>query len=135
MTQPGAPGATCQSCGAPDKGDRVFCYYCRAAYSQHILASAIPCPHCRLQNRWGRQQCLQCNAWLVVSCVFCGATSPCNASACLSCGEGFQGAQQRKAAMLQAQSNREAMQVVSIVGGVAGGFLGGFAGASWDWDD
>lgn len=136
MTQQGG-GAICQSCGAPDKGDRVFCHYCKSAYSQQILASAIPCPQCRTQNRWGRQQCIQCNGWIVVSCVFCGATSPCNAPQCLACGEGFQGAAERKAQMQQAQSNREAAQVVSVVGSIAGGVLGGLAGVaiSSDWDD
>jgi hypothetical protein len=67
--------------------------------------------------------------------VFCGATSPCNAAACLSCGEGFAGAQQRKAQMQQAQANREAMQAVSVVGSIAGGIMGGMIGVSWDFDD
>ena len=129
--------ATCQNCGGPDQGDRVFCYYCKSAYSQEVLRAAIPCPHCRLQNRWGRQQCFQCNAWLVVACVFCGATSPCNASACLNCGEGFQGAQQRKAQMQQAQANQEMLQVAGIAANAGGGLLGVMAGIaiSSDWDD
>src|SRR5216684_3478482 len=86
----------CSTCGAPDNGQDVLCKFCERPYSAEIQASAIPCGQCRLLNRWGRQQCLQCSAWIVVSCVFCGALSPHTLAACMACHEAFAGAQERK---------------------------------------
>jgi hypothetical protein len=131
--------ARCQTCGAPDSGEFVHCKYCRAPFSQEVLASAIPCPHCRTMCRWGKQRCGACQAWLIVSCVFCGSLSPHHLSACLQCQEPFAGAPERKMAREQAElqeqariSNQETMEVVGTVGSVAASFLGAVIGASLD---
>jgi hypothetical protein len=124
------PKATCNNCGAPDDGEAVFCRFCKQAYNAQVLASAIPCPHCRMQNRWGKQKCAQCHHWIVVACVFCGAISPHNQPACLRCGEGFQGAAERKAQRMQQQQAQQSMQLLGVVGNAAGGFLGAMAGVA-----
>lgn len=130
MAAQAPPPATCQSCGAPDDGQAVFCKFCKQAYSAQILASAIPCLHCKMQNRWGKQRCFQCNHWIVVACVFCGAVSPHNQPACMACGEGFQGAAERKAQRMQHEQAQQNMQVMGVVGNAAGGFLGAMAGVA-----
>ena len=96
MSQVSGPGptASCAACGAPDDGEFVNCRYCKHAVSAEALARAIPCPNpaCRIACRWGKQKCAACQAWIVVSCVFCGSISPHNISNCLCCNEAFAGA-------------------------------------------
>jgi hypothetical protein len=124
--------ASCASCGAPDDGEVVTCKFCRQAVSAEALARAIPCPNpaCRTSCRWGKQKCAACQAWIVVSCVFCGAISPHNISSCLRCNEGFAGAQQRKQQQQQQQQHQQSMQAVGTWGGVAAAFAGAAVGAS-----
>ena len=128
--------AQCASCGAPESGELVYCRYCSAPLSAEILANAIPCPRCRTACRWGRQHCGACQAWIVVSCVFCGALSPCNLQACLQCHEVFAGAPERRAQREQQargehpqQANQETLQIVGTVGSIAASFLGAIVGA------
>ena len=130
MAAQAPPPATCNACGAPDDGEAVFCKFCKQAYSAQILASAIPCPHCRMQNRWGKQKCAQCHAWIVVGCVFCGSISPHTQPACMRCGEGFQGAAERKAQRQHQHQAQQNMQMMGVVGNAAGGFLGAMAGVA-----
>jgi hypothetical protein len=132
MSQTNGPTATCASCGAPDDGEFVNCKYCRSAVSAAELARAIPCPNpqCRQACRWGKQKCAACQAWIVVSCVFCGSISPHNISNCLKCNEAFAGAPQRKAAMQQQQQHQQSMQAVGTWGNVAAAFAGAAVGAS-----
>ena len=108
-----------------------MCHFCRQAISAEILAKAIPCPNpqCRTQNRYGRQKCVACQAWVVVSCVFCGALSPCNLSNCLQCNEAFAGAVERKQAIQSQQQHASNMQAVGTWGGVAAAFAGAVVGA------
>lgn len=140
MSQSSTP-ATCANCGAPDGGDFVICRYCRQAVSAEAQAHAIPCPNpqCRALCRWGKQNCKACNAWLVVSCVFCGALSPHHVGSCLSCREAFAGAPQRKQAMLAQRQQQQDMQNVQVWGNLALGALGVAAAASaassWDAGD
>jgi hypothetical protein len=100
--------------------------------SADVLAKAIPCPNpaCRTACRWGKQKCTACQAWIVVSCVFCGSISPHNISNCLRCNEAFAGAMQRKQQMQQQQSHQQNMQAVNTWGGVAAAFAGAAVGAS-----
>jgi hypothetical protein len=128
--QPPNQQARCGSCGAPDDGELVLCRYCKNAISPALLQSAIPCPQCRQPNRWGRQKCAPCSAWLVVACVFCGALSPHNQSACLACQQPFAGAMQRKQAMQQQQQHQQNMQTAGVVGNIAASFLGAAAGSA-----
>ncbi|MBK6695482.1 MAG: hypothetical protein IPG50_25205 [Myxococcales bacterium] len=125
---------TCQGCGAPQDGNRVLCVYCGGGYSEELLRTAIPCPAplCRVPNRFGLHHCARCQAWLVVACVFCGATSPWNTPACLQCGEGFQGAPERKAAREAAAQRQENRETASVVGDVAATFLGAVVGVMLD---
>jgi hypothetical protein len=96
------------------------------------MRSAIPCPNpqCRAQCRWGKQKCAQCQAWIVVSCIFCGAISPHNISNCMRCNEAFAGAAQRKQQVQQQQAHRQNMQSANVWGGVAASFLGAAAGSA-----
>jgi hypothetical protein len=80
--------------------------------------------------RWGKQRCAQCQAWIVVSCVFCGAISPHNLSNCMQCNEAFAGAPQRKAQMEQQRQHQQTMQNASVWGNVAASFLGAAAGVA-----
>ena len=132
MSQTSGPTANCAACGAPDDGQLVHCRYCQQAVSAEALAKAIPCPNpaCRTACRWGKQKCAACQAWIVVSCVFCGAISPHNISNCLQCNEAFAGAMQRKQAMQQQQQHQQQMQDVGTWGSVAAAFAGAAVGAS-----
>jgi len=134
MTQESGGGAspTCAACGAPDNGELVMCRFCKQAVSAEALRSAIPCPNqaCRTACRWGKQKCGACQAWLVVSCVFCGSLSPHNISNCLHCKEAFAGAPQRKAAMQQQQQHQQNMQAVGTWGHVAAAFAGAAVGSA-----
>lgn len=129
---PAGPPPTCANCGAPDQGELVICRYCKQAVSAEAARTAIPCPNpqCRTLCRWGKQKCAECQAWLVVSCVFCGAISPHNISSCLRCNEAFAGAAQRKAQMEQQRQHQQNMQDASVWGNVAASFLGAAAGVA-----
>jgi hypothetical protein len=118
----------CPNCGAPEVGELVHCRFCSQPYSKEVLASAIPCPRCALACRWGQQKCARCQTWIVVSCVFCGALSPHNQSACLACREPFQGAAERKRQREQHAQHQQHVQTVNAYGGVAAPFLGAVAG-------
>jgi hypothetical protein len=120
----------CASCGAPDTGELVICRFCQRPISDEVLRSAIPCPRCAIPNRWGKQRCVACGTWVVVSCVFCGALSPHNQQACLSCREPFAGAMERKAQRANAQSQAQASQMMGMFGNVAASFFGGMAGGA-----
>ncbi len=141
MSQTGGASPTCSSCGAPDAGDFVICRFCKQAVSKEAAAAASPCPNpqCRALCRWGKQKCGQCQAWIVVSCVYCGAISPHNISNCMQCNEAFAGAAQRKALQTHHQHHQQAVQTVNVWGGVAASFLGAAAGSvlvnSWDSSD
>jgi hypothetical protein len=116
----------CTNCGAPDDGSEVLCKFCHQAVSPQVMSTAIPCAQCRHPNRWGGQQCSQCNAWVVVQCVFCGSVSPCNMTACMRCNEAFAGAWQRKQQRDGQQQIQQAEEVLGTVAAIAGGiFLGG----------
>ena len=111
----------CSNCGGPDDGLAVICKFCQRPVSAQVQASAIPCPNpnCRTPNRWGRQQCYACNAWVVVSCVFCGNLSPYTCPACLTCHEPFAGAAERKMQRAYQQDQAQTMQTLEKVGEVA----------------
>lgn len=134
MAQGGPPNtaAVCANCGAPDNGDFVTCRFCRQAVSAEAQRTAIPCPNqnCRMLCRWGKQKCGACQAWLVVSCVFCGSLSPHNVSNCMRCNEAFAGAPQRKAAMEQQRAQQQQMQQVGVWGNVAAAFAGAAIGSA-----
>ena len=130
MSAPQAPPPTCSSCGGPDDGEFVICKFCKRALSAEIAQAAIPCPRCRTLCRWGKQKCGACATWLVVSCVFCGALSPHNQSACLTCHEAFAGAPQRKAQREAQARQQQEVQTFGTVGNVAASFLGALAGGA-----
>lgn len=130
MSQQGPQAAICASCGAPDAGEFVFCKFCKNPYNAEAARTAIPCPSCKTACRWGKQKCGACQAWLVVSCVFCGSLSPHNVSNCLQCNEAFAGAPQRKAQMEQQRSQQQQMQQVGVWGNVAAAFAGAAAGSA-----
>src|SRR4051794_24002018 len=103
----------CSNCGAPPQPGLVTCIYCQQPVNAQAAENAIPCPACRKLCAWGSTQCAHCQAWVVVRCIFCDQLSPHNCSACLSCGEAFQGALERRAAR-DAEVNRQ--QTLQTVG-------------------
>jgi hypothetical protein len=107
-----------------------MCRFCRQAVNAEAARTAIPCAHCRMQNRWGRQKCIQCQHWIVVSCVFCGALSPHNCSNCMRCNEAFAGAAQRKQQAEQQRAHHQNMQSVGVWGNVAAAFAGAAVGSA-----
>lgn len=130
--------AACAHCGAPHSGEHVICKFCRHAVSAEAQRTAIPCPNqaCRTLCRWGKQKCVACQTWLVVSCIFCGSLSPHSISNCMRCNEAFAGAPQRKAAWDQQrmqqqnmQQQRMQMQQVGVWGNVAAAFTGAAVGS------
>ena len=121
----------CSTCGAPDDGTEVLCKFCHQAVSAQVQASAIQCGQCNHLNRWGRQQCTRCNAWIVVQCVFCGSLSPRTMAACMQCNEAFAGSWERKQQRESQKQVQEAEQVLGAVASIAGSvFLGGI-GRRW----
>lgn len=131
-----AGNATCETCGAPRQAGLAACKFCKTVYAD-ARRDAVPCPRCGVLHVRGPQRCMHCAAWLVVQCVFCTALSPHNVPACQKCGEVFAGAPERLAAQRQAEQQRQTLQVVGTVGGVAASFLGAMAGAAVtsDWSD
>ncbi len=121
----------CTHCGAPRIAGYASCKFCKTPYPgvQNTQTGAIPCPRCNTLNELGAQKCVQCQAWVVVQCVFCGALSPHNVPACQRCNEPFAGAPQRLAERQRAQHLQQGLQVAGTVGSVAASFLGAAAGA------
>ncbi len=84
---------------------------------------------------------MSCQAWLVVSCAFCGSLSPHNLSNCMQCNEAFAGAQQRIQRRQMQQQQRYSNQQNAVWGQVAASLIGGVGGAvlagaiTSDWDD
>jgi hypothetical protein len=120
----------CPHCGAPRVAGFAACKFCKTPFVKNTQTNAIPCPRCNTLNEMGGQKCVQCQAWIVVQCVFCHALSPHNAPACLSCHEAFAGAPQRLQQRQQQQHVQQGIQIASSVGGVLAPFLGAAAGAA-----
>src|SRR5262245_14193872 len=95
----------CTHCGAPRVAGYASCKFCKTPFAsvQNTQTGAIPCPRCNTLNELGAQKCVQCQAWVVVQCVFCGSLSPHNVPACQRCNEPFAGAPQRLAERQRAQ--------------------------------
>lgn len=119
----------CQSCGAPARPGIVTCEFCEQFVSAEAARTAIACPQCRTANAGQNQQCLKCQAWLVVRCVFCERLSPYTSPACVACNEPFAGAMERKAQRESEIKRQQMLQTVGAVAPIAGGLLGGVAGA------
>src|SRR5947199_274485 len=119
---------TCTCCGAPPTPGYAACKFCGTVFARAQQASiqenAIPCPTCRTLNEWGAQRCVQCQAWVVVQCLFCSAISPCHVPACLQCHEAFAGAPERVQQRQQQQQGAQRMAMLDTVGNVAASFLG-----------
>jgi hypothetical protein len=119
----------CKNCGAPRAAGYAACKYCSTPFVENTQTGAIQCPTCKTLNELGLQRCVQCQAWVVVQCVFCHAISPYNIPACHGCGEAFAGAPERFAARQREQHLQQGLQIAGTVGNVAASFLGAAAGA------
>jgi hypothetical protein len=119
----------CAHCGAPRTAGWASCKFCKTPFVKDTQTAAIPCPRCNTLNELGVQKCVQCQAWVVVQCVFCHALSAHNAPACTHCGEAFAGAPERFAERQRAQHLQQGLQIAGTVGNVAASFLGAAAGA------
>jgi hypothetical protein len=121
----------CTHCGAPRVAGYASCKFCKTPFAsvQNTQTGAIPCPRCNTLNELGAQKCVQCQAWVVVQCVFCGGLSPHNVPACQHCNEPFAGAPQRLAERQRGQHIEQGLQVAGTVGTLAASFLGAAAGA------
>jgi hypothetical protein len=119
----------CKHCGAPRVTGYAACKFCKTPFVTNTQTNAIPCPRCNILNEMGAQRCVQCQAWVIVQCVFCHALSPHNVPACQHCGEAFAGAPQRFAERQKQESLQKGLQIAGTVGNVAASFLGAAAGA------
>ncbi len=126
--------SACKHCGAPRQPGLAACKYCRTPFVANVHRDAIPCPQCGAVNEKGAQKCAACAAWVVVQCVFCSALSPHHLPACVKCREPFAGAPERLAARQQEAQQKQTLEAVSAVGGVAATFLGALAGAALSSD-
>jgi len=114
----------CPNCGAPHAAGYAACRYCATPFVANTQTDAIACPSCHTLNELGAQRCVQCQAWVVVECVFCHAVSPYNQPACTRCGEGFAGAPERLAERQQQERLQHGLQIAGQVGQVAASVLG-----------
>lgn len=101
----------------------LACSYCTRPYAGRAGTGGITCPDCADVNARGRSTCATCGKPLVHGCVFCGGASPLECAQCVSCGEAFAGAVERKA-QRDAQAKQEQMmnlaeQGLKAVGQVA----------------
>jgi hypothetical protein len=85
----------CENCGAERAAGLAACPFCKTAYPG--VAGAVRCPRCGDANVQGNPVCMSCQAPLSIACVFCNAASPLGTTACVRCGEMFEGAAARKA--------------------------------------
>jgi phage FluMu protein Com len=122
----------CAHCGAPRAAGYGACKFCGTVFARAqqttTQENAIPCPRCRTVNEWGAQKCVQCQAWVVVQCLFCSSLSPQHLPACLRCHEAFAGAPERFQQRQAQQQGQQRMAVMGTVGNVAASFLGAAAG-------
>jgi hypothetical protein len=123
------PDELCANCGAPRAAGYAACRFCNTPFVADTQTQAIPCPRCKTLNEMGAQRCVQCQAWVVVQCVFCHALSPHNLPACSKCGEAFAGAPDRFASRQHDQQLQQGLSIATQVGGVAASFLGAAVGA------
>ena len=119
----------CTTCGAPRAAGYAACKFCKTPFVANTQTGAIPCPRCSTLNEMGAQKCVQCQAWVVVQCVFCHALSPHNVPGCLKCGEAFAGAPARLAEQQRAQHLQQGLNIAGTVGNVAASFLGAAVGS------
>jgi hypothetical protein len=119
----------CKHCGAPHVAGYAACKFCKTPFVADTQTDAIPCPGCNTLNVKGAQRCVQCQAWVVVQCVFCHALSPHNVPGCERCGEAFAGAPDRFAEKQRQASLDKGLEIAGTVGTVAASFLGAAAGA------
>jgi hypothetical protein len=127
----GAKERRCGHCGAPIVPGLAVCNYCRHAY---VGAPPGPkCPKCAAVNVAGSMACGRCRIPMARSCIFCGAASPLDASACRHCHEAFAGAVERKQQREASYKQHQYMQLantgiqaagVVIASGAATGLLG-----------
>src|SRR5277367_1187423 len=108
--------ATCKTCGAPHTPGLAVCHFCNTSFVQDLQTQAVQCPQCHAFNEWGATKCVQCSAWVVVKCMFCGALSPHQVPACLGCHENFAGAAERIAARDAEVRRQHNLQTVGTVG-------------------
>jgi hypothetical protein len=112
----------CKTCGAPFKDGLAECMYCDTRIEGR--AGGVDCPSCGELATSDRRTCAACGASFARGCIFCGHASFITAPACTSCGEAFEGAQERKtqreAAAKQQQMMGLAAQGISMLGQAAG---------------
>src|SRR5262245_34089168 len=121
----------CDNCCAPKQPGLAVCKFCGRPFVADLQSRAVECPKCSVYNDWGVTQCVSCQAWVVVKCVFCGCLSPHQLPACLRCREPFAGAPERLAAKTAAEKQAQTLKTVAAVGGVAATVLGAAASAHW----
>lgn len=102
-----AEAEECEECGAPRKAGLVACAYCETRYPG--APAGINCPRCGDDNLPTQTRCATCASSLMQVCIFCTQSSSIAAPACLSCGETFEGAAERKAARVEQQRQQQLM--------------------------
>lgn len=112
-------GSICEHCGAPRMAGLVACTFCSTPYAG-APAQGIDCPRCHVDNDPSRQTCARCQASLLRVCVFCHQGTLYTSASCRSCGEVFEGAEQRKRARDEEQQRQQMLGLAATGLGVLG---------------
>lgn len=89
----------------------VACTYCSAPYPGSV--AGIDCPKCHDDNEPSRTSCARCGTSFVRACIFCSGVSPITLPQCRSCGELFEGAEQRKQQRADAVRQQQMMNMAA----------------------
>lgn len=97
----------------------VACTFCETRYPG-ASASGIDCPGCHVDNDATRETCARCGTSLLRACVFCSHGTLYTAASCRSCGEVFEGAEQRKRAREEERQRQQMMGLAAAGIGILG---------------
>lgn len=112
-------GPICEHCGAPRMGGLVACTFCETPYPG-VASGGVDCPQCHVDNDASRQTCARCGASLLRACIFCGHGTLFTAASCGTCGELFEGAEQRKRGREEEQRRQQMMGLAATGIGLLG---------------
>lgn len=125
----------CSNCGAPRTAGLTACSYCDTPYPG--AGTGISCPSCGSDNERSRTTCVTCSHSLVIVCIFCDASTRIGSVRCGSCGEVFEGAEDRKRERAERERQQQmvsaATQGAAMIGGVVSSPQGReILGQIWD---
>lgn len=101
----------CAHCGASFVAGLVACTFCNTPYPG--ARQGIDCPKCHDDNDPSRTSCVRCGTSFVRACIFCNGINPVTVPVCRSCGELFEGAEQRKQQREDAARQQQMMSMAA----------------------